>query len=68
MYMMYVFTFAVFIKFINNVPGTYFFIYFCIFEIIILLNYFFMSILVLQSSQWGRESWLLYLVCHSGVL
>ena len=27
----------------------------------------FMSILVLQSSRWGRESWLLCLVCLPGV-
>ena len=27
----------------------------------------FMSILVLQSSWWGRESWLLYFVCFPGV-
>ena len=29
---------------------------------------YFMSILVLQSSWWGRESWLLYLICLPGVL
>ena len=29
---------------------------------------YFMSILVLQSSLWGRESWLLYLICLPGVL
>ena len=29
---------------------------------------YFMSILVLQSSWWGRESWLLCLICLSGVL
>ena len=29
---------------------------------------FFMSILVLQSSWWGRESWLLCLICLPGVL
>ena len=28
---------------------------------------YFMSILVLQSSWWGRESWLLYLICLPGV-
>ena len=28
---------------------------------------YFMSILVLQSSWWGRESWLLYFVCLPGV-
>ena len=28
---------------------------------------YFMSILVLQSSCWGRESWLLCLVCLPGV-
>ena len=28
---------------------------------------YFMSILVLQSSRWGRESWLLCLVCLPGV-
>ena len=28
---------------------------------------YFMSILVLQSSWWGRESWLLCLVCLPGV-
>ena len=35
-------------------------------ESVIVLRYF-MSILVLQSSQWGRESWLLCLVCLPGV-
>ena len=29
--------------------------------------HYFMSILVLQSSLWGRESWLLYLICLTGV-
>ena len=29
---------------------------------------YFMPILVLQSSLWGRESWLLCLVCLPGVL
>ena len=29
---------------------------------------YFMSILVLQSSWWGRESWLLCLICLTGVL
>ena len=29
---------------------------------------YFMSILVLQSSWWGRESWLLCLICLPGVL
>ena len=37
----------------------------------ILLNeyvvHYFVSILVLQSSGWGRESWLLRLFCLSGV-
>ena len=28
---------------------------------------YFMSVLVLQSSWWGRESWLLCLICFSGV-
>ena len=28
---------------------------------------YFMSILVLQSSWWGRESWLLCLICLAGV-
>ena len=28
---------------------------------------YFMSILVLQSSSWGRESWLLCLICLPGV-
>ena len=28
---------------------------------------YFMSILVLQSSQWGRESWLICFVCRPGV-
>ena len=28
---------------------------------------YFMSILALQSSWWGRESWLLYLICLPGV-
>ena len=29
--------------------------------------HYFISILVLQSSWWGRESWLLYLICLPGV-
>ena len=28
---------------------------------------YFVSILVLQSSRWGRESWLLFFVCLPGV-
>ena len=30
--------------------------------------HYFVSILVLQSSRWGRESWLLCFVCLPGVL
>ena len=38
-----------------------------VFVICFVVRYF-MSILVLQSSWWGRESWLLGLVCFPGVL
>ena len=38
----------------------------CLFHV--LFVHWFLSLLVLQSSWWGRESWLLYFVWHPGVL
>ena len=35
--------------------------------VVLLVVRYFMSILVLQSSWWGRESWLLCLICLPGV-
>ena len=47
-----------------------FLLLFPLWESVIVLYFvvrYFMSILVLQSSWWGRESWLLCLICHPGV-
>ena len=54
-----------------NVVVDFLFLLLPLWESVIVLCFvvrYFMSILVLQSSWWGRESWLLCLICLPGVL